>query len=69
LQSIEQNKTSFDKLKPSLDKLIKESQLTAKSASSVRGTFRAAEIKRPGTLTTASNIGMQAAEIAKNKIN
>lgn len=67
LNEIKSNNVSFDKLKPQVDKLIKEFNLTAKSASSVRGIFRTAEIKRPGTLVTASKIGLEAAEIAKQK--
>lgn len=56
LGSIQKNKVSFDKLKPQIDSLIKESQLTAKSASSVRGIFRNAEINRPGTAGTMTSI-------------
>lgn len=50
---IETNADSFANLSPALDKLIKESDLTAKSASSIRGIFTSIEGRRGGSLKSS----------------
>lgn len=58
LGQIQSNTSSFDKLEPQVNSLIKEFKLTAASASSVRGIFRQAEINRPGTAISALQAGL-----------
>ena len=66
LNQIKSNNSSFSILKPHVDKLISEFNLTAKSSASIRGVFSAAEIKRPGTALTSAQIALSTQIINKD---
>lgn len=66
LRQIKSNASSFNQLKPKVDRLIREFALTASSASSVRTTFENAEGRRPGT---AINSAQAASVRIQNAVN